>query len=699
MSRSQIPTQIDIVNLQINSSGRILDVAPNEKINVSFDYSVFEIKNKDRHYEKLNKQFVIGFIRKDLHGNTKIIGEINVVESNDKVNNEYDSDKIDDWQYRSSSRNPNYRHILFDRKCFYNEKQNNNVDNEKHVLKLKTPSIKGEYYLVISQHSLSNCNEAEEAFPNSKLSYNYPINNPLLMKDYAPRVLSESAGFNDMENNIGFSVGGAKDINNFRENIKNNFLPLPTDITYEGLFYDYYFDTNIQDECSKLFCPSYTLAKIKDLFSGNDEYYLSVGLNSGIKEIDFKRKKLNLVIVLDISGSMRSSFNEYYYDKEKNKIKNDSWTEEDKMKSKMVIANESIVSLLEHLNDDDRFGMVLFETNAHLAKPLRAVGKTDMDAIKNHIMELYQGGGTNMSAGINSGTELFNELEDINPDEYENRIIFLTDAMPNKGNMGSGNLFDIMQKNAERGIYSTVIGVGVDFNTKLIEDIIKVKGANYYSVHSSKQFKERLDDEFEYMVTPLVFDLQLSLSATGYEIEKVYGSPSADRATGDILYVNTLFPSKSVNGENKGGLILVKLKKTSDDGTLSLRTSYEDRSGKFDGQTKSIVFNSSNDNKYIGTGIMKGILLTQYANLLKNWIIDERSNKYNSAYDIYRLSDPRIELNTWERESSKLIVSKDYRNIFKNFRTYFKEKIKEVDDLSLNQEIEILDQLINHDTK
>ena len=369
------------------------------------------------------------------------------------------------------------------------------------------------------------------------------------------------------------------------------------------------------------------------------------------------------------------------------------------MKSKMVIANESIVSLLEHLNDDDRFGMVLFETNAHLAKPLRAVGKTDTDAIKNHIMELYQGGGTNMSAGINSGTELFNELEDINPDEYENRIIFLTDAMPNKGTMGSGNLFDIMQKNAERGIYSTVIGVGVDFNTKLIEDIIKVKGANYYSVHSSKQFKERLDDEFEYMVTPLVFDLQLSLSATGYEIEKVYGSPSADRATGDILYVNTLFPSKSVNGENKGGLILVKLKKTSDDGTLSLRTSYEDRSGKFDGQTKSIVFNSSNDNKYIGTGIMKGILLTQYANLLKNWIIDERSNKYNSAYDIYRLSDPRIELNTWERESSKLIVSKDYRNIFKNFRTYFKEKIKEVDDLSLNQEIEILDQLINHDTK
>ena len=49
---------------------------------------------------------------------------------------------------------------------------------------------------------------------------------------------SESVG-----QNIGFSVGGAKDINNFRENIKNGYLPVPTDVTYEGLFYDYYFDT------------------------------------------------------------------------------------------------------------------------------------------------------------------------------------------------------------------------------------------------------------------------------------------------------------------------------------------------------------------------------------------------------------------------------------------------------------------------
>ena len=101
---------------------------------------------------------------------------------------------------------------------------------------------------------------------------------------------SASMAMND--NAIGLSVGGAKDVNNFRENIKSGYLPLLTDITYEGLYYDYYFDTGKSQECAKLFCPSYSRAISADPFSGADEYYLTVGLNSGIKESDFSRKKL-----------------------------------------------------------------------------------------------------------------------------------------------------------------------------------------------------------------------------------------------------------------------------------------------------------------------------------------------------------------------------------------------------------------------
>eukprot|EP01084_Bolivina_argentea_P107612 192400_1 len=47
---------------------------------------------------------------------------------------------------------------------------------------------------------------------------------------------------------IGFSVGGAKDVNSFRDNIlKNNIIPQLNSITFEGLYYDYYFDVDNDD--------------------------------------------------------------------------------------------------------------------------------------------------------------------------------------------------------------------------------------------------------------------------------------------------------------------------------------------------------------------------------------------------------------------------------------------------------------------
>ena len=114
--------------------------------------------------------------------------------------------------------------------------------------------------------------------------------------------------------NLGFSVGGAKDVENFRENIEEGYFPISTDITYNGLFYDYSFDTGVGQETDQLFAPAYSTAISKDPVSEKEEYYMTVGLNSNIKESDFARKKLNLVVVLDISGSMSSGMAEYYYD-------------------------------------------------------------------------------------------------------------------------------------------------------------------------------------------------------------------------------------------------------------------------------------------------------------------------------------------------------------------------------------------------
>ena len=505
---------------------------------------------------------------------------------------------------------------------------------------------------------------------------------------------------------LGFSTGGAKDVNNFRENIKNGYFPISTDITYNGLFYDYTFDTGNKGESNSedLFSPSYSCAISKDPISNEQEYYMTVGLNSNIKENDFQRKKLNLVIVLDISGSMSSPFNSYYYDQLVNNVDNTETNKEDENKTKMQIANESVNVLINNLKDDDRFGMVLFDDSAYLGKPLNLVSNTDMDAIKNHILEINAMGGTNFDAGYKKATELFKDYKNSDSDEYENRIIVITDAMPNYGDTSEDGLLAKVRSNSNDGIYTTFIGVGVDFNTKLIEEITDVKGANYYSVHNSQEFKERMGEQFEYMVTPLVFDLNLDLQSDSYKIEAVYGSDTKNIESGNIMKVNTLFPSKTTStGEVKGGVVLLKLKKIKEDGegTIKLNVSYKDRNGQSFENSQEVKFEKK-DEFYDNTGIRKAIVLVRYANTLKNWILYERSenDKFiitsrTGIVDCNLVVDDVVKLlGENERVSTSLSVSKNYKNIFEKLRKYIKYEMDEIKDETLNQEIEILDKLI-----
>ncbi|MEE8423992.1 MAG: VWA domain-containing protein, partial [Thermodesulfobacteriota bacterium] len=408
------------------------------------------------------------------------------------------------------------------------------------------------------------------------------------------------------------------------------------------------------------------------------------------------------VVVLDISGSMRSSFNSYYYDQSGNIVPTE---DEDFGKSKIEIAKESVVLLLDHLEEDDRFGIVLFNDKANLVKPMGRVGDTDMKEIKRQIRGIFANGGTTMSAGMNLGADLFDEFIEADKEEFENRIIFITDAMPNQGETSEHGLLGLTEENANRLVHTTFIGVGVDFNTELGEHLTKIRGANYYSVHSAKQFKTRMDDEFEYMVTPLVFNLALQLDAQGYEIEKVYGTPEANEATGEIMKINTLFPSKTEEGETKGGLVLLKLKKTAPVSVLRLKVSYEDRNGNADDDETLIDIDAHDAEFFDNTGIRKGVLLSRYADLMKNWILDERRGysegeqiapSVNFDTGIVVPKPTGSSLGRWERQSTPLKVSGIYKELFNEFQAHFESEMDAIGDDTLTQEVDVLDKLKNH---
>ena len=173
------------------------------------------------------------------------------------------------------------------------------------------------------------------------------------------------------------------------------------------------------------------------------------------------------------------------------------------------------------------------------------------------------------------------------------------------------------------------------------------------------------------------------------------------------MNINTLFPSKTTNtGEVKGGVVLLKLEKLTEDttGSLKLSVSYNDKTGKNYNSSQTVDFENKEE-YYENTGIRKAILLTRYVNVLKNWILYERTEESkfiispsNGIVDCNYNKDEIYEiLGEHERTSVDLTVSEEYKNIFNLFKEYMENENKVIKDGKIIQEINILEKLINYD--
>ena len=180
----------------------------------------------------------------------------------------------------------------------------------------------------------------------------------------------------------------------------------------------------------------------------------------------------------------------------------------------------------------------------------------------------------------------------------------------------------------------------------------------------------------------MVFDLELTLTCEGVKdscIEAVFGSDDIDIKSGEIMKINTLFPSPPDpdTGDIKGGIVLIKLKrdKNIDYNKLNVYCSYQNKFGKKFKNTEPVILkhsgNQENDGEYYANlGVRKGILLTRYVLLMKQWI-KTNSNGYT------------------------LKVSDQQKKIFKSFISYFQQEMKMCNDETLKQEITLMEKLVN----
>jgi len=375
-------------------------------------------------------------------------------------------------------------------------------------------------------------------------------------------------------------VGGSQTFQATRDKILAG-IPVDADaINENGIFSDYYFQRP-SGQCTDEFCPLLDHAYIKNPLTDTREYWTQIALGSNIDTSDYTRKRARFVLVMDQSGSMGSALPITESDLEQNSAECASgevyrkstdvclsgnsallalmFEESFRLETKMNVTNETFARMIDAFSLDDEIGIVTFDDSAYVRHPLKPLSEINRETLKSHIRTVSPQGGTNMVAGYQAALSL---IADETDPEVETRIIFMTDAMPTVGDTSTSSISRLIADASAKGINTTFVGVGIDYDQDFIDSIAEVSGANWIYANGASDLYRRIVEEFDYNFFPMFSNVRF-YTPDGADIVSVVGSGDRtptldDQDSFEVFSIKTLFPTPSRSGKNRGGVILVQ---------------------------------------------------------------------------------------------------------------------------------------------
>lgn len=321
---------------------------------------------------------------------------------------------------------------------------------------------------------------------------------------------------------LGATVGGAQDIGYARRLIESGRIPQFIDFSPEGLYSEHDIPTPAS-QCDAKLCLSLGYGYAPTADNNSNAIFLHLGMNSNIKADEFHRSPLQLALVIDKSGSMDGS--------------------------NMEAVKIALKRLVERLGADDEVLLVEFNDDARLVLP--AIRGSERERLLKAIESLTADGGTDIEAGLTMGFDQLNTMP--SRGGAQKRLMLFTDAMPNAGRTDSTSFRALTERYAKDGIGLTAFGVGIDFGQELAYHISQLRGGNFFYLESPEKIAKVFDTEFDYLVTPLVYDLDVKIETPdGLKLTAVYGLPTWKPGSKDAeLHIPTVFLSS-----NRGAIVL-----------------------------------------------------------------------------------------------------------------------------------------------
>jgi Ca-activated chloride channel family protein len=290
------------------------------------------------------------------------------------------------------------------------------------------------------------------------------------------------------------SFGGAQDIGELRNILDNGGIPGPDTFDANGFFNEHY-NAPPPAACGQILCLSSGMSVGRDWITGAHQATLQIALDTTVDPSTVSRLPMNLVVVVDHSGSMAS-------DGRLDKVKG------------------GLHTMIDNLHDDDRLAIVEFDDTVNVdAAFADTLDRTTLHAI---IDRLAPDGGTNIYAGLEQGFQL---LGDAPSSERQNRVIFLSDGNATAGDTSQDDILAMARTHIEAGIGLTTIGVGDDFDVALMRGLAEQGAGNFYFLEDPSAATEVFTEELDFFMQPLALDVQISAEAgPGYQFGEVVGS-------------------------------------------------------------------------------------------------------------------------------------------------------------------------------
>mmetsp|Transcript_17593 Transcript_17593/g.31752 ORF Transcript_17593/g.31752 Transcript_17593/m.31752 type:complete len:489 (-) Transcript_17593:155-1621(-) len=234
---------------------------------------------------------------------------------------------------------------------------------------------------------------------------------------------------------------------------------------------------------------------------------------------DSKRAPVDIVIALDVSGSMSGD--------------------------KLTLCKKTLELLLRNLLPHDRFGLVSFADEAVLEIPTRKLTEDAKKAAIEKIRNIRTRGCTNISAAIGLAAQEMGCVE--NPNIVRS-IFLLTDGLANRGVSHASGIVDIAKgclvNTKDDGTAPITIhcfGYGTDHDDKLLTDVSEATpGGSYYFVENDSNVASAFGDALGGILSVVAQNVSINIyippeaAALGVEIISVHHENKIKRDNGSI---------------------------------------------------------------------------------------------------------------------------------------------------------------------